>query len=198
MRLKIFLLLFSASLVGTGVWLMLEERKEILAAVEALNKKWTPDFDLHSVAQVFIKTNTDSVLISKNGETWLVNGDISQKADLAAVGQLVQRIKNLKPTEEIVAGPAQFSGFELLEPDGASSGTGLLIELRDTDAKRLAAVIVGKQSFARPDPKSPFPAPPNGRFIVPAGSVGPVGIVGQGFEGISAKANAWIQGGNNP
>lgn len=193
MRLKIFLLLFSASLVGTGVWLMLEERREILAAVEALNKKWVPDFDLHSVAQVFIKTNTDSVLISKNDAIWIVDGKASQKANLAAVGELVQRIKTLKPAEEIVAGPAQFPGFELLEPDGRSAGTGTLVELRDQDAKRLAAIIIGKQSFAPPDPRSPFPPPPNGHFVVPAGSTGPVGVANDGFENISAKADDWIQ-----
>lgn len=194
MRLKIFLLILSASLVGTGVWIKIEERREILAAVEALHKKWVPEFELHSVAEVIIKTNSDSVALSKNGDTWLVNGDASQKADIAAIGQLVQRMKNLKPVEEITATPAQFASFELLEPGSGSSGTGILVELRDQNAKRLAAVIVGKQSFARPDPKSPFPPPPNGRFIIPVGSSGPIGLASEGFDGISPKAADWIQG----
>lgn len=194
MRLKIFLLILSASLVGTGVWIKIEERREILAAVEALHKKWVPEFELHSVAEVIIKTNSDSVALSKNGDTWLVNGDASQKADIAAIGQLVQRVKNLKPAEEITATPAQFASFELLEPGSGSSGTGMLVELRDQNAKRLAAVIVGKQSFARPDPKSPFPPPPNGRFIIPVGSSGPIGLASEGFDGISPKAADWIQG----
>ena len=195
MRLKIFLLILSASLVGTGVWIKIEERREILAAVEALHKKWVAEFELHSVAEVIIKTNTDSVALSKNGDTWLVNGDASQKADVAAIGQLVQRMKNLKPVEEIIATPAQFASFELLEPGSGSSGTGMLVELRDQNANRLAAVIIGKQSFARPDPKSPFPPPPNGRFIIPVGSSGPIGLASEGFDGISPKPADWIQGG---
>lgn len=195
MRLKIFLLILSASLVGTGVWIKIEERREILAAVEALHKKWVPEFELHSVAEVIIKTNSDSVALSKNGDTWLVNGDASEKADIAAIGQLVQRVKNLKPAEEITAIPAQFASFELLEPGSGSSGTGILVELRDQNANRLAAVIIGKQSFARPDPKSPFPPPPNGRFIIPVGSNGPIGLASEGFDGISPKSADWIQGG---
>ncbi len=193
MKLKIFLLLLSATLVGTGIWLKYEERQEILAAVEAIKKRWVPDFDLNTVSEVLIKTSTDSVTLSKNGEIWMVNGDASQKANIAAVGQLVQRVKNLKPTEEINATPTQFASFELLEPGSGSVGTGMLVELRDQNANRLAALIIGKQSFARPDPKSPFPPPANGRFIVPVGSNGPIGLASEGFDGISPKRADWIQ-----
>lgn len=193
MRLKIFLLILSVSLVGTGIWIKLEERKEILAAVEVLQRKWVPAFDLHSVAEVVIKSNTDSVILSKNGETWVVDGDALKKANISAVGQLVQSVQNLKPTEEINATPSQFASFELLEPGSGSSGTGLMVELRDKSANRLAAIIIGKQSFARPDPKSPFPAPPNGRFIIPVGSSGPIGMVSDGFDGISPKSADWLQ-----
>jgi hypothetical protein len=115
-----------------------------------------------------------------------------------AVGQLVQRLKNLKPSEEIAAGPSQFSSFELLEPDGVSQGTGTLVELRDKDSNRIAAIIVGKQSFAHPDPKSPFPPPPNGRFFAPAGSKGPVGVVAEGFNSISPKIEAWVERSETP
>jgi hypothetical protein len=198
MKLKIFLLVLAATLVGTGIWLKYEERQEILAAVEAIKRRWVPDFDLNTVSEVLIKTSTDSVTLSKNGEIWMVNGDASQKADIAAVGRLVQRVKNLKPTEEINATATQFANFELLEPDSGSLGTGMLVELRDQNANRLAALIIGKQSFARPDPKSPFPPPPNGRFIVPAGSSGPVGVVAEGLDSISPKIEAWVQRSETP
>ena len=198
MKLKIFLLLLSASLVGTGVWLKLEERKEILAAVEAIKRRWMPDFDLNEISEVLVKTNTESLLIKKNAEIWTIQGETPQKANVAAVGQLVQRLKNLKPSEEIAAGPSQFSGFELLEPDGISQGTGTLIELRDKSSNRIAAIIVGKQSFARPDPKSPFPPAPNGRFFAPVGSKGPIGVVAEGFDSISPKIEAWVERSETP
>jgi|GEM_PF-1181776 len=193
MGLKIFLLLVSASLVGTGLWLKYQERQEILAAVAAHKRKWGPDFDLATVSEVFIKTNTQSLLLKKDRDTWTIVGETPRRADLAAIGQLVQRLKNLKPTEEIEAGPAQYAGFELLEPDGVSSGTGMLVEIRDKDSCRIAAIIVGKQSFARPDPKSPFPPAPNGRFFVPAGSTGPVGVLSEGFETIRTEPDSWAE-----
>ena len=193
MKLKIFLLLLSSTLVGTGVWLKLEERKDILASVEALKRRWMPDFDLNTVSEVLIKTNRESLLIKKDADTWFIQGEAPQRANLAAIGQLVQRLKNLKPTEEVIAGPAQFADFELLEPDGVVQTAGTLVELRDKDSNRIAAIIVGKQSFARPDAQSPFPPSPNGRFIVPAGSIGPVGVASEGFDSISPKIEAWVE-----
>ena len=193
MKLKIFLLFVSASLVGTGLWLKYEERQEILAAVEAHKRRWVPDFDLGAVSEIFIKTNTASLLITKDGETWNIQGETPRKADIAAIGQLVQRLKNLKPAEEIPAGPAQYASFEVLEPDGISVGTGTLVEIRDKESRRIAAIIIGKQSFARPDPKSPFPPAPNGRFLVPAGSTGPVAVVSEGFDSIKTEPDAWAE-----
>jgi len=193
MKLKIFLLILAATLVGTGVWLKFQERKEILAAVEAIKRQWMPDFDLNTVSEVLIKTNRESLLIKKDADTWFIQGETPQRADLAAIGQLVQRLRSLKPTEEVMPGPSQFAGFELLEPDGVAQGAGTLVELRDKDSRRIAAIIVGKQSFARPDPLSPFPPSPNGRFIVPAGSSGPVGVVAEGFDSISPKVEAWVE-----
>jgi len=193
MKLKIFLLFLAITLVGTGIWLKLEERKEILAEVEAIKRRWMPDFDLNTVSELLIKTNKESLLIKQDADTWFIQGATPQRADLAAIGQLVQRLKNIKPTEEVTAGPTQFAGFELLEPDGVIQGAGTFVELRDKDSRRIAAIIVGKQSFARPDPKSPFPPSPNGRFIVPAGSSGPVGVVADGFESLSPKVEAWVE-----
>ncbi|MEI8292939.1 MAG: DUF4340 domain-containing protein [bacterium] len=192
MKLKIFLLLFSATLVGTGIWLKLEERREILETVEQLKRRWCPDFELQAVAEVFIRTNTDSLLIGKQGDHWLIDAPQNQVADLAVVGQLVQSLKNLKPTEKIPASPSQFASFDLLAPDGHSQGAGTFVELRDGDSKRLAAFIIGKKSFAPPDPKSPFPSLPNGRFIISADSDGPVGVVPESFDNVTPKPENWI------
>lgn len=198
MRLKIFLLFLSASLVGTGLWLKYQERQEILAAVEAHKRRWVPDFELGAVSEILIKTNQASLLITKDGETWNIQGETPRKADVPSIGRLVQRLKSLKPTEEIEAVPSQYAGFELLEPDGISEGTGTLIEIRDRDSKRLAAIIIGKQSFARPDPKSPFPPAPNGRFFVPASSSASVGVVSEGFDSINTEPDAWAERGVLP
>jgi hypothetical protein len=198
MKLKIFLLFVSATLVGTGLWLKYEERQEILAAVEAHKRRWAPDFELSAVSEILIKTNTRSLLIKKDGDTWTIQGETPRKADIAAIGQLVQRVKNLKPAEEIEAGPAQYASFEVLEPDGVSEGAGTLVEIRDKESRRVAAIIIGKQSFARPDPKSPFPPPPNGRFFLPAGSTGPIGVVSEGFDSIKTEPDAWAERTESP
>lgn len=199
MRLKIFLLLLSATMVGTGLWLKWEERKEILAAVEAHNKRWSPDFDLNSVAAVWIKTNENSLLIQKEGNAWKIQNDTQLiNADVAAIGQLVNSVKNLKPIEEIEIDPARFADFEIMEPDGVSKNTGTLLELRDNESKRIAALVLGKKSFARPDPNSPFPPASNGRFIRLPSASGVLGVVSKGFDKVSTDPEAWIDRSEKP
>ena len=85
MKLKIFLLFLATTLVGTGIWLKFEERKEILAAVEAIKRRWMPDFDLNTVSEVLIKTNRESLLIKKEADTWFIQGETPQAADLGAI-----------------------------------------------------------------------------------------------------------------
>ena len=198
MKLKILLLLVSFTLVGIGLWLKYEERQEILAAVEAHKRRWVPDFDLGAVSEILIKTNTSSILIKKDGDIWNIQGNAPRTAKVAAIGQLVQRLKNLKPAEEVESSPSQYASFNVLEPDGISEGTGTLVEVRDKDSRRIAAIIVGKQSFARPDPKSPFPPSPNGRFFLPAGSTGPLGVVSEGFDSIKTEPDAWAERKESP
>jgi hypothetical protein len=117
----------------------------------------------------------------------------NQPANLAAIGDVVQRLHDFNSRENVAVDPAQFSSFELLEPDGKNSEAGTIVSLKDQNGKALAAVVIGKTSFSPPDPGSQFPPQPNGRFIVVAGSSGPVRVIAEGFDKLSAKPEAWLQ-----
>ena len=192
MNIRVLLLLISITLISLGVWLKWVERQEILKMVEE-NRRFLPEFDPNSVAEVLVKTNAESVTLRKTSTGWVVTELADQPASLAAIGEVVQRLHDFKSRENVAVEPSQFASFELLEPDGKSPGTGTLVSLKDPNGKALAAVVIGKTSFSPPDPGSQFPPQPNGRFIVVAGSSGPVRVIAEGFDKISAKPEFWLQ-----
>ncbi|MBU6182888.1 MAG: DUF4340 domain-containing protein [Verrucomicrobia bacterium] len=191
MNLRTALLLLAAALVIGGIGLRyydLEQFKKETAQAE----RFLPEFDLNSVAEITVKTNNSTATLKKTETGWTVAERESYPADFAAVGETVQRLWDFKPAQDVIAGPSQFARLEIVEPDGKAEGAGTLIDLKDKDGKRLAAVVVGKQSFGQPEPDSPFPPAPNGRFIVAAGSEGPVGIAAEGFDLVRDKPEMWL------
>lgn len=192
MNIRVLLLLISITLISLGVWLKWVERQEILKMVEE-NRRFLPEFDPNSVAEVLVKTNTESVTLRKTSTGWVVTELADQPASLAAIGEVVQRLHDFNSRENVAVEPDRFASFELLEPDGKSPGTGTLVSLKDPNGKTLAAVVIGKTSFSPPAPGSQFPPQPNGRFIVVAGSSGPVRVIAEGFDKLSAKPEFWLQ-----
>lgn len=192
MNIRVLLLLISITLISLGVWLKWVERQEILKMVEE-NRRFLPEFDPNSVAEVLVKTNTESVTLRKTSTGWVVTELADQPANLTAIGEVVQRLHDFNSRENVAIEPDRFASFELLEPDGKNFGTGTLVSLKDPNGKTLAAVVIGKTSFSPPDPGSQFPPQPNGRFIVVAGSSGPVRVIAEGFDKIRAKPEAWLE-----
>lgn len=196
MNLRVLLLLIAVTLVALGVWLKLLERQEILRMVEE-HRRFLPEFDPNSVAEVLVKTNAESSTLRKTPTGWVVVESGNQPAKLAAIGEVVQRLHDFKSRENIAVDPAQFASFELLEPDGKVPGAGTLVSLRDQKGVLLASVVIGKTSFRPPEQGSQFPPQSNGRFIVAAGSSGPVRVVAEGFEKLSAKPEDWLERGSS-
>jgi hypothetical protein len=191
MKIRALLLLLAFTLVGLGVWLKILERREILKLVEE-QRRFLPEFDSNVVAEVLVKSNAETVTLRKTSSGWVVVELAGQPANLAAIGEVVQRLHDFKSRENVAVDPSQFASFELLEPDGKSAGAGTLVSLKDPNGKTLAAVVIGKTSFSPPDPGSQFPPQPNGRFILVAGSSGPVRVASEGLDKLSAKPEDWL------
>jgi hypothetical protein len=191
MKIRALLLLLAFTLVGLGVWLKILERREILKLVEE-QRRFLPEFDSNVVAEVLVKSNAETATLRKTSSGWVVAELAGQPANLAAIGEVVQRLHDFKSRENVAVDPSQFASFELLEPDGKSAGAGTLVSLKDSNGKTLAAVVIGKTSFSPPDPGSQFPPQPNGRFILVAGSSGPVRVASEGLDKLSAKPEDWL------
>ena len=197
MNLKTALLLVSVAMVLGGIGLSIHQGRQFRAQFSAkeAGEHFIPEFDLNAVSKILVKTNNSTATLEKTDTGWTVVERGNYPADFAAVGDLVRRLWEFKPAQDVIAGPSQFARLELVEPDGKAEGAGTFVELTGKDGKRLAAVVVGKPSFAQPDPDSPFPPASNGRFIVAAGTEGPVGIAAEGFDLLRDKPGMWIDRG---
>lgn len=193
MNLKSILLLISAALIASGVGLMVHQRREAAqGANPAQAGAFLPKFDLNAVAEVQVRDNASSATVRKSPEGWVVVERGNYPADFGAVGDLVQKLWDFKPAQEVIAGPSQFGRLQLLPPDGKSPESGTFVEFKAANGSRLVAAIFGKESFAQPDPDSPFPPQPNGRFVVAADSQGPVAVAASGFEELPTSPQKWL------
>ncbi len=154
--------------------------------------KVLPDFELNDVSRVVIQTGTGTLAVEKKNDKWVVPAKNNYPADFAQVGNFIQALWQLKPAEEVQAGPSQLGRLDLLPP-GKDDGDGTLVELQGKDSKTIAALMVGKKLLK----KSPqFPDQegyPAGRYVMPAGSNPPkVSLVTEPLEQADPSPAAWL------
>jgi hypothetical protein len=69
MNIRTLLLLVAITLVSLGIWLKLVERREILRMVEE-KRRFLPEFDPNAVAEVLVKTNSNTATLRKTPSGW--------------------------------------------------------------------------------------------------------------------------------
>ena len=148
-------------------------------------------FALNDVARVVIQTADSTLTLAKKDDAWVVRERDDYPADFARVGDLIQGLWQMKPVQEVNAGPSQFPRLDLVTPAKGAANTATLVDLQDKDGKRLAALLVGKK-FLKKSPQFPdaegFPA---GRYVMPAGTHA-VSLVNERLETAEPKPAAWL------
>ncbi|XHR30328.1 MAG: DUF4340 domain-containing protein [Chthoniobacteraceae bacterium] len=148
-------------------------------------------FDLNEVTSVVIRDASSSLTLAKKNDAWVVRERDDYPADFACVGGFIQGLWQLKPVQEVEAGPSQLPRLDLLPPAKGEAHSATLVELQGKDAKPLAALLVGKKFLK----KSPgFPDDEGGvagRYVLPVGKSG-VSLVSERLEGAEVKPAAWL------
>jgi hypothetical protein len=190
---KSTLLLVALAIIAAGVGLFIHNQRQSAwnSPEPAMTEPWLGEFDVNAVESVVVKTNSDTVTLRKTRAGWTVAERGDYPADFLLVGNLVRGLRDLRPAQIVKAGPSRHAGLELLEPDGSTDGSGTLVEFLDGEGKRLAALIVGKQSMAR-DPSGVMPPVPNGRFVRRPGDTMEVGLVDDPLAGVRTSPAGWL------
>ncbi len=157
-------------------------------------------FDLNAVNRVTIKEENGTLGLVKKGDLWVVEDRGDYPADFNRIKELIRGLWELKPTQEVKAGPSQLARLDLVAPgekktEGAeASRAGTLVELKNGEGNPLAALLIGKR-FLKKSPHLPdMEGYPAGRYVMPVTAQGgKVSLVSETLESAEAKPEKWLK-----
>ncbi len=149
------------------------------------------EFPLNDVAHITIKDGTSELNLVRKEDGWVVRERADYPANFEQVSRLLQKIWNLKPVQTLQVGPSQLGRFDLIEPaNGAKGGT--LLELKNKDEKRIAALLVGKQYLKKSNQNFGPAGFPAGRYVMPEDGSKRVALVSDPLQDLVTKPERWL------
>lgn len=191
---KILVILVAAAVILGAIGLAVHQRNQPArpaVAAAGTDGKFLPSFDPNAVAKIVIQSPAGMTTLEKSGDVWIVAGR-NYAANFPSIAELIRTLWDLKAVQDVRAGASQFGRLELLEPGKNTEGVGTLVDLQDASGKRLAGLILGKSSFASQTDESAMGGFPIGRFVVAAGTQGPVALVSETFQSVLPQPETWL------
>jgi hypothetical protein len=150
------------------------------------------NFQLNDASHLTIKSGIDELNLVKKGEVWTVAERFDYPADFNEVADLVRKLWELRPTQDVKVGPSQLGRLELVEPGKESSGSsGMLVDVKGKDGKRLAALQLGKKQLRESD-QSTVGTAAAGRYAMPLDGSNRVFLISESFDQVQAKPARWL------
>jgi len=150
------------------------------------------EFPLNDVAHIAIKDGTSELNLVRKEDGWVVRERADYPANFEHVSRLLRKIWNMKPVQTLQVGPSQLGRFDLVAPASGAKGATLL-DLKDKDEKRVAALLVGKQYFKKSNqnfgPAGGFAA---GRYVMPENGSKRVVLVSDPLQDLTTKPERWL------
>ena len=194
-RTQLAILILLVVVLGAGAFVLVKRRTTSWASRTDYLPEKVVSLPINDVAQVTIQQPEIQVNLRKKGDTWVVVERADYPANFEMVSTLIRKTWELKPVQEVRVGPSQLGRLSLLPPGkGADSGT--LVDFKNAEGKRLAALLFGKkymresnQSFAA---GRNFPA---GRYVMAEDGSHHVDLVSEPFQQIDGKPETWLDRG---
>lgn len=192
MKQKTFIILFLLVVVCGGASLLLrrESSRSWQNRDTQIETKILGNFPLNEVKQIVITTGTNELNLVKKGDSWMVR-ERNYPADFELVSRMIRTLWELKAVQDLNVGPSQLARLELVEPAAGSGSTGMLIDLKDVQNKRTAALLLGK-NYLKSDPGVPGEGFPAGRYVMPLDGKTRVALVEETFSGFNTNPENWI------
>jgi Domain of unknown function (DUF4340) len=194
-RAQLAILILLVVVLGAGAFLLVKRRTTSWASSTDYLPEKVVSLPINDVAQITIQQPEFQVNLRKKGDVWVVAERADYPANFEMVSTVIRKVWELKPIQEVKVGPSQLGRLALLQPgQGADSGT--LVDFKNAEGKRLAALLFGKkymresnQSFA---PGRSFPV---GRYVMAEDGSHHVDLVAEPFQQIDGKPETWLDRG---
>ena len=150
------------------------------------------NFPLNDASHLTIKSGDAELNLVKKNEEWIVAERFDYPADFTQVADLVRKLWELRPTQDVKVGPSQLGRLELVEPGKESSGgSSVLIDVKGKDDKRLAALLLGKKQLRESD-QSAVGMAAAGRYAMPLDGSNHVFLISESFDQVQTKSESWL------
>lgn len=196
MNQKQFLVLIVLGLAIGGLGLYLANKKKASYSGTSIQsgERVIKDFPINNVAQIRILHGTNEVNLVR-GDVWTVKERWNYPANFTDIHDFLRKVWDLKPGQDVEAGPSQYGRLTLLNPaEDKSTNSGTLVEFKDDKGARLKSILLGKQHMK----ESPGGGPmgmgggfPVGRYVLVPESK-KVWLVSETFANIDTKPEAWL------
>jgi hypothetical protein len=188
---QLALVLFLLVALG-GIALLLRNRNSASwsgSATQSNDKIFS--FPLNDVAHLTIKTNEAQLNLVKKEGAWRVIERADYPADFGKVAGLLRKLWELHATQDVKAGRSQLGRLHLLEP-GGNPGGGTLIDLKDSGAKPLGSLLLGKKQNEASTRVPGEGAPPGGRYVMTPAHTDHVFLISETFDEVQPKPELWL------
>lgn len=162
----------------------------------AIGQKLLPDFPVNDVAQITIKSDTNTLTLARQNNIWCVSERNNYPANFSQISQMLIKVGDLKVAQSQDVGPSQLGRFELLPP-GAGQGTATSIEFKDQNGKSLGVLLLGKKHMKKPAGNSPMGGMgdegwPDGRYVMVGTGASTAALISDPLDDIQSKPDQWL------
>jgi len=193
-----FLILLIAVVVlgGAGLALVLRDIDDYRASGSRIGAKLLPKLKIADVAEVRLQDAKNQVTLARKEKIWVVQERGGYPASFQEISDLMIKLVELKVTQSEQVGESLLPRLDLAEPaPGKASGTGTLIEFKDSAGKPLTRLVLGKKVLKK-DPMNPLPAArdgvPAGRYVRVADAKDTIVVVSDPINSAEARPGRWL------
>ncbi len=189
---QLTLILVVAVVLGAIGWVLFHRGTRSWETQPAAGDGKVIEFPLNDVAHITIKDATGEVNLARKADVWVVRERADYPANFEQVSRFLQKVWNLEPVQTLQVGPSQLGRFDLIEPAKDTKTSGTLLELKNKDDKRVAALLVGKQYLKKSNQSFGPGEVPAGRYVMPKNNVKRVALISDPLSDLVTKPERWL------
>jgi hypothetical protein len=193
----VILVVLLVVLGGAGLLLLKKQNQESNAGEQGAGQKILGEkFPVNDVAQITIKSGTNTLNLVKKDDLWRVRERDDYAANFQQISEVLIKLADMKAAQVEQIGPSQLGRLELTPP-GSGNNSGTLVDLKDKDGKPLKSLTLGKKHVQKS--KSATPSPygdegfPDGRYVMVSGNSQDALLISDSLNNLEPKASEWLK-----
>jgi hypothetical protein len=196
-RKQFIILLVLVVVVGAaGLLVRQNSSKSWQSAATAIGQKLLPNLAVNDIAQITIKSGAGELHLVRRDNLWRVRERGDYPANFSQISELLLKLADLKIAQSEDIGPSQLSRFEL-QPPGAGTNSGTLVEFKDQSGKMLNSILLGKKHLKKPAGNSPLGGMgdegwPDGRYVMAGTGAKNLAVVSDPLDSVQSQPESWL------